>query len=1038
MDKLINFFVDRRRATIFFLFVMMVLGYFAYLKIPKESNPDVKIPMIYIMIKYQGISPEDGQKLLLQPMENGLRSIVGVTKMTSYAQEGIANIILEFNAGFDSDKALQDVRNKVSDTTHKLPIDAEAPIVQEINLSLEPVLNVIITGDVSERVLVDLSNNLKDIVEGVEGVLEVSIGGEKKEVIEIIIEPTILERYGISIITVANIISSNNKLVPAGTIKFKGGAYPIKVPSLVKDAKEFLAFPIKADQNGVLRLEDIAKVTRTFEDPKTIARVNGKPAVVLEISKKSGANIINTVAAIKETVKAFSKFWPSSVKIIYSQDKSDNINEMILDLENSIVLAGILVVIVIILSVGVRSALVIALSLPASFLFGILLLEYSGMTLNIVVLFSLILTVGMIVDDAIVVSEYADRKMTDGCEPQKAFLEAATRMFWPIVTSTLVKIVVFMPLLFWPGVIGQFMKYMPITVIAILTNSLIFALFFQPAIGPLLGHSSTAGNEESVKAMRAAEDGDLKDLRGLTAAYVKLLISVLEHPKKFAFSICGVLIVVYSFFFIAGTGVEFFPKIEPTNATISIGSPGNLSIEQKDALLREVESKILDLKDDIRVFYAKSGDVNPNSMLPEDTIAIVQLELEDWQLRRKAAKIFADVSDRLKPIEGVNFQILEPRQGPPSQKPIEVNFSSYNYLSIGPFVAKFRKAINDMGGFKDVEDSRPVPAIEWSLIFDRELAAKYKVDVNTLGNMVRLVTNGLKISTYRAEEVREEMDVLLRYPLDKRILSELDNLIIVGLDGTKVPVSKFVKRVPGLKVDKIKRLDQINTITVKADVMPGVLADDKVREIRKWLESNLEEGIFVKYGGDDKEQKETGSFLVKAFLLALIIMFVVMLVQFNSFYHTFIVMSAVFLSTVGVLIGLIISWQPFGIVMCGIGVIALAGVVLNNNILFVDTYQHLRKSGIGIHEAVIRSGAQRMRPILLTALTAILGLLPMVIGLTINFFDREITYDAPSSQWWRQLAASIAGGLSFATILTLFFTPCLLVLGQKFEKAKYE
>ena len=1033
MYTLLNLLVKHRRAIILFLVIIIFLGYLAYIKIPKESNPDIKMPIIYVLMKYPGISPEDGQRLLLQPMENALKSIVGITKMTSYAKEGSAKIILEFNAGFDNDKALTEIRNKVSNTVYKLPKDVVKPTVQEINLSLEPVLNIIISGNVDKRSLLTLARNLKDDIEGVDGVLEVVIGGEKKDTIEIIIEPAILEIYGLSIDLISQIVAANNILVPAGTLKAEGGEYAIKIPSLIKSVQELLLFPIKATKQGVLRLGDIATIKKTFEDDKTISRVNGSPAIVLEVSKKSGANIIHIVQAVKKMINEKSKYWPSSVQITYFQDQSEQINEILLDLENSIILAVILVVIVIVLSVGLRSAILIALSLPISFLVGILLLSYMGLTLNIVVLFSLILTVGMIVDDAIVVSEYADRKMVDGYKPQLAFIEATTRMLWPIVTSTLVKIVVFMPLLFCPGVIGQFMKFMPITVIAILSNSLLFALFFQPAIGPLLWYTSNK-NEDVFKAIRAADEGNIANLRGLSAKYVKLLIIVLKRPKLFLFSVSGFLISVYIFFFIAGTGFEFFPKIEANTATISIGSPGNLSISQKDKLLKEVEEKILDLKKDIRIFYAKSGSVNDIGMLPEDTIAIVQLELEDWKKRRKTVKIFADIIERLKSIEGINFQILEERKGPSSTKPIEINVSSYSYDLLPPFVTRLRKAMDKIGGFKDVEDSRPIPAIEWNLYFDRELASKYMVDTRMVGNMVKLITNGLKLSTYRDDDSKHEIDILLRYPQSKRLISELDNLVIVTNDGKKVPISQFVKRIPTPQINKIKRLNQNITITVKADVTPGILVDTKVREIKHWLEKNLEDGIFIQYGGDDKNQKETGDFLIKAFLLVLVIMFMIMLVQFNNFYHTFIVMSAVFLSTVGVLIALLISWQPFGVVMCGIGVIALSGIVLNNNILFVDTYQHLRRLNIPIEEAVIRTGAQRMRPILLTSVTAILGLIPMAIGFTINFIDHEITYDAPSSQWWRQLATSIAGGLSFATILTLFFTPCLLVMGKRFEK----
>ena len=373
------------------------------------------------------------------------------------------------------------------------------------------------------------------------------------------------------------------------------------------------------------------------------------------------------------------------------------------------------------------------------------------------------------------------------------------------------------------------------------------------------------------------------------------------------------------------------------------------------------------------------------------------------------------------------------KQGPSSQKPIEIHFSSYDYDLLPPFIQKVRDAMDEIGGFKDIEDSRPIPAIEWRIHFNRELAAKYGISAGTVGNMLRLLTNGMKLSTYRASDSTDEIDIMMRYPPDKRTISEINNLIITTRDGKSVPISQFIDIKAAPQVNKIKRLDQNITITIKADVMPDMLADTQIRKIKQWLQDNLDDDITINYGGDDEDQKEASDFLANAFLLALVMMFMIMLIQFNSFYHTFVVMSAVFLSTVGVLLGLIISWQPFGIVMCGIGIIALAGVVLNNNILFVNTYQYLRKHGSSVEDAILRSGAQRMRPILLTALTAILGLLPMVLGLTINLFDMEITYDAPSSQWWRQLATSIAGGLSFATVLTLFFTPCLLMLGKKFE-----
>lgn len=1032
----IDAFVDRSRATILFLVIILLWGYISYNNIPKESTPDVKIPVIYSLITYEGISPEDAQRLLLRPMENALKSIEGVKEMTAYASEGSASIILEFNAGFDSKKALQDVRNKVQDTEHELPIDADKPTVHEINLSLFPVLNIILSGDVPERSLIKLARDLKNKIEAVEGVLEVKIGGDKIDSLEVIVEPKLVESYGLSVQSIKQIIDSNNKLVAAGSLRTKTGEFSIKVPSLISDLESLLNFPVKVSEKNTLRVRDIAEVRRTFKEADNIARVNGKPAVVLEVSKRTGENIINTIAKVRETTESERRYWPDKIEVIYGQDQSNEIINMISDLENSIIFAVILVTIIVILTVGPRSALLICLSIPFSFLAGILFLSFNDYTLNIVVLFSLILTVGMIVDDAIVVSEYADRLMINGTPPNRAFIDSAKRMIWPITTATLVKIVVFMPLLVWPGVVGQFMKYMPITVIAILTNSLLFALFIQPVLGPIISGKVDLSSKELIESFRAADKGDLKDVKGFTRIYLDLLNKVLERPKAFVISIFGILMGVYIFFIAFGTGVEFFPKIEPENANITVISPGNLSLAERDNILKEVESKILDLNKEIKIFYSKPGKFN-DAQIPEDTIGTIFIEFIDWQHRRKATEIINDLKERLKDLKGVKVEFTENRAGPPPEKPIQVNITSRNWELMNDTADKIIAYMKKSGDLISIEDSRPSKNLEWQLVVDREKAAQFGVDIGTIGNSVRMVTNGMKISTYRPDDVDDEVDILLKFPDQYRSISTLDNINIVTSFGTLVPISNFVEKKPQVTISKIKRVNRERVITIKADVQPGVLVDTQVKQIKSFIEdAQFDREVRAAFKGEDEDQKEAANFLQGAFGLALIMMFIVMLIQFNNYYHTFIIMSAVFLSTVGVLLGLIITWQPFGIVMCGVGVIALAGVVLNNNILFVDTYQRLREDGMEVKEAIRRAGIQRLRPILLTAATAVLGLLPLVFGLTIDFMQREILYNAPASQWWRQLSASIAGGLTFATILTLFFTPCLLLIGKRFDRYK--
>ena len=1032
MEKIIQAFILRKRATILLLFISIVCGYFSYTSIPKEDNPNVKIPMIYIVTTHQGISPTDSKKLILRPMEMALRSISGIKQLKSYAFEGSGVILIEFHAGFDSDKALQDVRAKVNDTEHKLPDNTDKPVIKEINLSLFPVLNIILTGDIPKNSLISIARNLRDKVENVQDVLSVEISGDRKDIVEIIAQPETLDYYGLSLQQVRQMIAENNSLIAVGKVKNEGGSFSVKIPSTVESVNELYNFPIFSDKNKVIKLKDIALIKKTYKDPEYIARVNGTSAIVLEVTKRTGANIISTISQVKEVAKDQQKYLPNNLGILYSQDQSENIKDMIDDLENGILLAVILVTIVVVFSVGGRSALLIALSIPSSFLVGILVLEISGLTLNIVVLFSLILTVGMIVDDAIVVSEYADRKVIEGMNINKAFIHSAARMFWPIFTSTLVKIVVFMPLLFWPGVIGQFMKYMPITVIVILTNSILFALFFQPSMGPLFGKPKKF-DLKTINSMKAAEEGDIHKLTGLSKRYYNLLKLVLNRPKTFIASSFLLLISVYVFFGISGTGVEFFPKIEPENAVVAIKTGSDLSLEERDKITKSVEHKILNMTSDIKVFYSKSGDFERDFSLPKNTIGTIQLELADWKKRRKADVIFKDIKARVSDIEGVDIEILAQQDGPSQVKPITINFTSKDFDKVPKFVTKVRSAMEKMGGFKGIEDTNSTPGIDWKIDINRELAAIFKLNATDIGNNLLLFTDGLKLSSFRPDYADDGVDIVLRLDAKDRNIHEMNQLNIINKENKKIPITNFANIKATDKINKISRVDRRNVITIKSDVEKGVLVDNKIKELQEWLDKNSEEGIDYQFKGESEDQKEASNFLGKAFSLALIMMFMIMLVQFNSFYHTIVVMSAVFLSTVGVLLGLIITWQPFGVVMCGIGIIALSGIVLNNNILYIDTYQHLRKNGHDIKDSIIRAGVQRVRPILLTASTAILGLLPMIFGLTINFFTREISYDAPSSQWWRQLSTSIAGGLAFATILTLFFTPCLLLIGKKFD-----
>ena len=1027
MDKFIDACIDRYRTIILILLMILIAGTVSYRNIPKESNPDIQIPFVFVSMTHEGISPEDGERLLLRPMEKELRSIEGIKEMTSYATEGSASINLEFYAGFDSDKALNDVREKVDTGKAELPSETEEPIVQEVNLSLFPVVNVIMTAEISEYSLISMARNLRDKIEEIPNVLDVEIGGDREDAVEVIIDPMVLQSYGLTIESLNSVAVGFNRLIASGALDNKTGRYSIKVPGLLENLNDILSLPVKVNGDAVITVRDIATIKKTFKDPEGFARANGVKSIVLEVSKRSGTNIIETIDQVKEVVEYAKMSLPEGIDIQYSQDQSNNIKDMLSDLENNIILAILLVMSVILYFVGFRSAALVTVSIPGSFLIGILIISSLGLNLNIVVLFSLILSIGMLVDSSIIICEMADRKMSEGVKYSKAYIDAAKYMKWPIIVSTATTLVVFMPLLFWPGIVGQFMQYMPITLIATLSGSLFMAIIFIPTIGSIIskGGSKVISND---KFSEIHSSKDVEKVGGFTSKYYKTLKLVLGNSKKFVFVICSSLVAVYIYYGAFGTGFEFFPEVEPENSQIQVRARGNLSVYEKDELLREVESKILDMEDEILVFYSRSGRMGNSHNLPEDTIGTIQIEYKNWQERRTAKAIQEDIKNRTKEIGGILIDIQDQEQGPGQAKPIEIEVSSYDKDLIKPVVEKIVTAMQNIDGITDLEDSRPIPAIEWEMALDREMAARFGVDVGVIGNFIKLVTNGMIATSYRPDDADDEVDILVRFPEEKRNISNLDYLRVVTDNGS-VPISNFVKRVGKPKIETIHRTDGYPVVTIKSGVAEGFLADNKVREVKEYLKSlEVDSNVRVKFKGDDEEQRQAGEFLQNAFMLALFFMALILITQFNSIYYMFIILSAVFLSTVGVLVGLILTGQPFGIVMCGVGIISLSGIVVNNNIIFIDTYQRLKKDGVEIKEALLLTGVQRLRPILLTAGTTILGLMPMVLGVNIDFISQDITFGAPSSQWWKQLSTSIAGGLAFATVLTLFFTPSLLFM----------
>ncbi len=1031
MRNLIEAAFNRSRTVLALLVLILIAGSTAYITIPKEAEPDVAIPIIYVSMNHEGISPEDAERLLVRPMERELQTIEGIKEMRSTATQGHASVLLEFDAGFDSDRALADVREQVDLAKNELPTDTDEPTVNEVNVALFPVLVVTLAGDVPERTLLTLARDLKDQIEGLREVLEADIAGDREEVVEVIVDPLMLDSYGISYQELIDFIWRNNKLVAAGALDSGQGRFAVKVPGLFESAQDVLSLPVKVEGDRVVTFGDITDVRRTFKDPTSFARVNGRPAISLEISKRVGENIIDTVEKVRAIVDAERARWPDAVKVSYSQDKSGDVKTMLADLQNNVLTAVLLVMVVIVAALGVRTAGLVGLAIPGSFLAGILVIHGLGLTINIVVLFSLIMAVGMLIDGAVVVTELADRKMAEGQGRAGAYAFAARRMAWPITASVATTLAAFMPLLFWPGVVGEFMKYLPITLLATLGASLVMALVFVPTLGALVGQRSSLEPREQ-RSLAAAEQGELHEIRGLAGVYVRALEWILGHAGKVLLGAVAVLVTVYVAYGLFGNGVEFFPQVEPQRAVVHVRARGNLSVHEMDRLVRRVEERILGTPG-IETLNTRSGVDLRGQDLAEDVVGVIQMEFVDWQRRPPAEQILAEVRERTRDVAGVLIEAREQEGGPPVGKPVQVQLSSRDPKRLDEAVLTVRRMMNELGGFEDIEDNRPLPGIEWEMRVDRTQAARFGADVTVVGNAVQLVTNGIKVSDYRPDDADDEVDIIVRMPKEKRGLDQLDRLRVNTRAGL-VPVGNFVTRSPAPKMGTISRVDGERVMTVKADVPEGVLPDTQVRRIQGWLSEHrdaLDPQVSLAFKGEDEEQRQSQAFLSRAFGIALFVMAIILVTQFNSFYQAFLILSAVVFSTVGVLLGLLTTAQPFGIVMSGIGVIALAGIVVNNNIVLIDTFNILRRTGMPVTEAILRTGAQRLRPVLLTTVTTILGLMPMVMGVNIDLIHREVSFGAPSTQWWRQLATGVAGGLTFATLLTLVLTPCLLLLGAR-------
>ncbi|MEO0400973.1 MAG: efflux RND transporter permease subunit [Pseudomonadota bacterium] len=1225
MTGIVDWAASRARMVLAFIVLSLVVGSFTYIGLPKEGEPDIEIPTLVLSVPFPGISAADSETLLVQPMETELADLDGLDRMTSTAAEGYANVVLEFEFGWDKTQVMADVRDAMDGAEADFPDGFEQYTLDEFNFSEFPIVIVNLTGPVPERTITRVAKDLQDDIEALDAVLEASIVGSRDEMVEVIIDPLRLEAYNVTAGELITVVQNNNQLIAAGEIETDQGAFAVKIPSSFDEVSDIYALPVKTNGDRVVTLGDLAQINLTFEDRVSTARFNGDGTVALQVVKRKGFNLIDTATEVKELVAEKASEWPdgliAAVDVGTSNDMSREVASMVGQLEGSVLTAIALVMMVSLAFLGPRASFLVGFAIPTSFLLCFVLLAIMGISVSNIVMFGLILSVGMLVDGAIVVVEYADKRQQAGVGPMRSYVEAATRMFWPVVSSTATTLCAFLPMLFWPGVPGEFMGMLPVTLIFVLSASLIVALIYLPVMGGVLGRliDWLAGQNARIASLpflahlalfplavlMLAGLAGIPILQGNIAAafavmdqqdvwnsvfptFLRVFGLVLGGVAIAGFAIAGAVVLVLSvsgmvlrfgwagmwagrkvfgrrersvhagyqrstfgyviqaiagnpvmplvmvgavFVFVGTTliyftnnnrGVEFFVATEPEQAIVYVLARGNMGLEEKDTLLREVET-VINAHPGIRsaFAFAGAGGLNANTGgagAPKDAIGQVQLETIPWEERPDATEVWFtlpfinydvirdvkasafdgdtvldELTAQLSEIPGIRTEVLPLAQGPASAKPVHLRISGDNWEDLLGATATARAQFDATPGLVRIEDTRPLPGIDWQIDVDVQKAGRYGADVATVGAMVQLVTRGLLLDTMRVDTSDEEIEIRVRLPEEDRVLSTLDTLKVRTADGL-VPLANFITRTPVAELAQINRVDQNRYFDVKADVVDGLvkvvptetapdagdadttlaflipdaagnivslddtryrvfemlpagvtveLADavqdgtaklvpvnpnERIAVLTQWLDTDpFAIGLEHEWTGDQEDQAESGAFLAQAFAGALFLMFIILLAQFNSFYNAILVLLAVVLSTTGVLWGMLIMDQTFSIIMTGTGIVALAGIVVNNNIVLIDTYQEYERYMPRI-EAIIRTAQDRIRPVLLTTITTMAGLAPMMFGLSLDFGDGGYTVDSPTALWWKQLATAVVFGLGIATVLTLMVTPSMLAM----------
>ena len=1037
-----NFFrliVNHTRATLSIMLLILVAGAMSRVSMPVEMTPNVTLPVVMVMVRHDGISPEDGARLLIRPIEKELKTLDGIEEIKATARESMVIVTAEFESSEDIKNAVADVREAVDRAKAEFPLDTKEPIVNELSPSPEPTIIVTFSGEnVTERELYSATKYYQRQLEMLPDVLTAGISGHRDEVVDVVIDPSRLEQYGLRIDEIIQTVRVNNLLIPAGEMDAAQGRFGIKVPALIETAADIRTLPIRNNSDGTVTLGDIADVRRTFKDPNGYSILNGKKTIALDVRKRITANEIRTVEAVRETVAQSRDLFSADMEIGYTFDSSVMTNDMISELQGNIITAMCLVLILVVATLGVKSGLLVGFGIPFCLLGALIVVNSLGYSFNFMVMFGLLLSLGMLIDGAIVVVEFASTKAAAGLSTRDAYISAVQRMAVPVIASTGTTLAAFLPLLFWPGVSGDFMSYLPITVFAVLGWSLMYALIFAPTLGIALARRR--GKGKKLPENHQSEESAKTLFQPLIDVYLKALNPIIKSPIKF---ILASMLVIVGIFFAYGKfngGQDFFAQIESQYGMLEVRAQGNLSIDEQREITLKVHEIVSEIEGVNNLYGYSSNDssVVYGSDVSRDQISSFLVELFPREQREKGSDVvFAAIREGISELPGIYATGQEMETGPPTGKDIQIQVSSSDRQALYKTVSQIRQWIDgNVEGIRNLQDTLPLAGIQWEVEVDRARAAMLGVNVADVGNMVQMVTGGIIIGEFRPDDADGEIEIRLRYPKQDRQLTTIDNLSVNTPNGP-VSISSFSQRIAKPRVDAIQRYDMLETVLILGNSKDGYLADNQTNEIGAWIDQqDFGSSVKIRFRGANEEQANAAAFLSTAFSLAMSLMMIMLVMQFNSFYQAGLILFSVVLSTAGVLLGLIASQAPFSTVLTGVGIVALAGIVVNNNIVLIDTYNYLRRNNnlLTASEAVVAAAKSRFRPVMLTTVTTIVGLLPLANGLSIDIVNRTYTVGGMVASWWQPLASAIVNGLAFSTILTLLLTPAMLLIPDIISK----